>query len=238
MPDKNNLAANELVDRGWQQMSDLLDQEMPQRDRRRGAAWIWWGIGALVILAGALLVFPATDNPGIDPEEPAPGPHHTATLNPAAVDDQSTAIASESNVQPGAGTAAEQRQTNETGGDVLSTLPEAGQSDQEKQRMASDVIRAAAGNQAEINAEAGNKLPAPSLGGTASNRTDETDLTASDKQTAIAEAPELDVQDAPARADVAAQAMSDAKVQQRIPISLTNLDVRNTERLVVEERII
>ncbi|MDX1476657.1 MAG: hypothetical protein R3301_03090 [Saprospiraceae bacterium] len=76
MPDNRKYEAQDLIERGWQQMSELLDREMPQKRKRRGAAWLLWGIGALVLLAGVSLILLRTDSPEqVTPAEPS-GQHH------------------------------------------------------------------------------------------------------------------------------------------------------------------
>ena len=49
MPDKST-NQQDLVSRGWQQMSDILDREMPQRKKRRWVAWLPWGVAGVVAL--------------------------------------------------------------------------------------------------------------------------------------------------------------------------------------------
>ena len=55
----------ELMDRGWQHMSVLLDREMPQAKRRR-RVFAWW-----FVAAGITLVLSGWGYYALQPETPA-----------------------------------------------------------------------------------------------------------------------------------------------------------------------
>lgn len=71
------------TDKGWENMRQMLDQEMPQARKRRRAAWWWWAAGLLLLPILAAVGYKAF---AIQTPDPTPVPAQVpAQPNPALV---------------------------------------------------------------------------------------------------------------------------------------------------------
>lgn len=70
---------NRWADKGWEDMRQMLDQEMPQARKRRRAAWWWWAAGLLLLPILAAVGYKAF---AIQTPDPAPAPVQVPPVQP------------------------------------------------------------------------------------------------------------------------------------------------------------